>query len=127
LCALFLCLEVVFGFSINLAKSELDLVGNVNNADGLADILGFGVSSLSLKYLGFMLEASFKAKSIEEFKFHLLSWLKVCSLISMGGLGVRNMLLFNCAVLEKWLWHYMHERGLWRVMMDSKYGKPWGG
>jgi hypothetical protein len=42
LCALFLRVEVVFGFSINLANSELDPVGNVNNADGLADILALG-------------------------------------------------------------------------------------
>jgi hypothetical protein len=88
LCALFLWVEVVFGFSINLAKSELDPVGNVNNVDGLADILGFGVSALPLEYLGFLFEASFKAKSIGEFKFHLVSWFKVCSLIFMGGLGV---------------------------------------
>jgi hypothetical protein len=103
LCALFLRVEVVFGFSINLAKSELDPVGNVNYVDGLADILGFGVSALPLEYLGFLFEASFKAKSIEEFKFHLVSWSKVCSLIFMGGLGVQNLLLFNCALLEKWL------------------------
>lgn len=127
MCALFLCFEAVFGFSINLAKSDLGLVGNVNNVDGLVDILGFGVSSLPLTYLGFLLEASFKAKSIEGFKFHLVSWSKVCSSSSMGGLRVRIMLLFNRALLEKWLWHYMHERCLWRVVMDSKYGSSWGG
>ena len=31
----------------------------------------------------------------EEFKCHLVSWSKVCSLILEGGLGVRNLLLFN--------------------------------
>ena len=32
-------------------------MGNVNNVDGLASILGSGVSSLPLKYLGLLLEA----------------------------------------------------------------------
>jgi hypothetical protein len=39
-------------------------VGNVENLDGLAGILGCGVSSLPSKYLGLPLGAYFKAKSI---------------------------------------------------------------
>jgi hypothetical protein len=39
----------------------------------------------------------------EEFKFHLVSWFKVCSKIIEGGLGVQNFLLFNRALLGKWL------------------------
>lgn len=63
---------------INLA-SELVLVGNVENVDGLAGVLGWGVSSLPLKYLGLPLETSFKAKSIwngviEKIEQRLASW-----------------------------------------------------
>jgi len=47
-----------------LAKSELVLVGNVNDVEDLAGILGCGVLSLPLKYLGLSLQASYKAKSI---------------------------------------------------------------
>jgi hypothetical protein len=48
--------------------------------------------------------------------------------ITEEGLGVQNLVLFNLALLEKWLWCYMHEReALWRVIMDSKYGYSWGG
>jgi len=36
------------------------------NVDGLAGILGGGVSSLPLKYLGLPLGASYKAKSIRD-------------------------------------------------------------
>jgi hypothetical protein len=61
---LFLCFEAVLGLRINLAKSELVPIGNVNNVEGLANILGCRVSSLPLKYLGLSLGASFKAKSI---------------------------------------------------------------
>jgi hypothetical protein len=61
---LILIFEVVSGLKINLAKSKLVHVGNVNNVDGLASILGCRVSSLPLKYLSLPLGASFKAKSI---------------------------------------------------------------
>ena len=64
LSCLFLYLEVVLGLKINLAKSELVLVGIVNNVEGLTRILGCRVSSLPMKYLGLPLGASFKIKSI---------------------------------------------------------------
>jgi hypothetical protein len=140
----------------------------VDNTDGLARILGYGVSSLPLKYLGLLLGASFKAKSIwdgvvgkidrrlgswkqmylsegsrvtlikitlsnlptyflslfpiptsvtnhieklhqdflwgglrDELKYHLVSWSKVCSPIFEGGLGNRNLRIFNRALLGK--------------------------
>jgi hypothetical protein len=37
----------------------------------------------------------------EEFKYHLVSWAKVCTPISKGGLGIRNLVLFNRALLRK--------------------------
>jgi hypothetical protein len=39
----------------------------------------------------------------EEFKYHLISWAKVCSPISVGGLGICNLRMFNRALLGKWL------------------------
>lgn len=59
---LFLCFETVSGFRINLVKSELVPVGNINNVEALASILDCRVSSLPMKYLGLLLGASFKAK-----------------------------------------------------------------
>jgi hypothetical protein len=35
----------------------------------------------------------------EEFKYHLLSWSKVCSPISEGGLGIQNLRFFNRTLL----------------------------
>jgi hypothetical protein len=57
----------------------------------------------------------------------LVSWIKVCTPISKGGLWVRNLLLFNRALLGKWPWCYAHEReALWRVvcvlMRSMSYG-----
>jgi hypothetical protein len=192
---LLLSFEAVSGLKINLDKSVLVPVGHVDNMDDLAGILGCGVSSLPLKYLGLPLGAPFKAKfswdevigkierrlaswkrlylskggrvtlikstlsnlptyflslfpissgvSIrieklhrdflwggigEEFKFHVVNWSKVCSPISNGGLGIRNLRIFNKALLGKWLWRYAHERGAWwKSVVDAKYGSNWAG
>jgi hypothetical protein len=192
---LLLCFEVVSGLKVNMAKSALIPVGNVVNVEDLADILGCGVSSLPLQYLGMPLGASFKAKPIwngvvekierrlaswkrmylskggritlikstlsnlptyllslflipasvanrieklyrdflwgglgNEFKFHLVNWSKVCSPISEGGLGIRNLRTFNKALLGKWLWRYAHEReAWWRIVVDAKFGSMRGG
>ena len=43
------------------------------------------------------------------FQYPLVAWDKVCSPIEMGGLGIRNVVSFNQALLEKWLWRYGHE------------------
>jgi hypothetical protein len=61
---LFLSFEAVSSLRINLAKSVLVPVGDVDNMDELAGIMGCGVSYLPLKYLGLQLGAPFKAKSI---------------------------------------------------------------
>jgi hypothetical protein len=52
----------------------------------------------------------------------------VCSPISEGGLGIRNLRTFNKALLGKCLWQYEHEReALWRSAVDAKYGSTWAG
>jgi hypothetical protein len=63
----------------------------------------------------------------EEFKNHLVTWAKVCSLASERGLGIKNLMVFNHALLGKWFWRYGIERDAWwRVVVDSKYGSLWG-
>jgi len=51
---LFLLFEAVLGLKVNLAQSNLIPVGNVDQVGRLASILGCGVASLSVKYLGFL-------------------------------------------------------------------------
>lgn len=41
-----------------------------------------------------------RGKVGDEFKLHLVSWSKICTLISSGDLEVRNLILFNQALLE---------------------------
>ncbi len=56
-------------------------------------------------------------------KYHLVSWDQVCSPISYGGLGVKNLILFNKALLGKWLWRFGSEEShLWRRVIAAKYG-----
>jgi hypothetical protein len=61
-------------------------------------------------------------------KYHLVSWDQVCSPIPYGGLGVKNLSLFNKALLGKWLWRFgAEESHLWRRVIAAKYGEEWGG
>lgn len=57
---LFSCFEVVLKLKINLAKLELVPIGAMEDFGGLASILGCGVSSLPVKYLGLLLGASLR-------------------------------------------------------------------
>ena len=56
---LFLCFEAILGMKVNLAKSELVPMGNVDGVDGLAGIMGYGVYPFPLKYLGLPLGDSY--------------------------------------------------------------------
>jgi len=41
----------------------------------------------------------------------------------LGGLDIRDLHLFNEALLSKWLWRFMNEKGnLWRKVATIKYG-----
>jgi hypothetical protein len=61
-------------------------------------------------------------------KYHLVSWDQICSPIPYGGLGVKNLSLFNKALLGKWLWRFeAKESHLWRRVIAAKYGEEWGG
>jgi hypothetical protein len=49
-------------------------------------------------------------------------------LIPERGLRIRNLRVFNPALLGKRLWRYEFERDAWwKVVVDSKYGRLWGG
>jgi hypothetical protein len=64
----------------------------------------------------------------DEFKYHLIKWSQVCKSMKFGGLGVRNLVKFNQALMGKWLWRYATEReALWRKLVHIKYDSHMGG
>jgi hypothetical protein len=58
----------------------------------------------------------------DEFKYHLVSLDKICSPIFEGGLGIRNLRAFNCALLGKLLWHFGFESDAWWILNTVAYG-----
>ena len=78
---------------VNVGKSEIVPVGEVNNLDALANIFQCRVGSLPMKYLGMLLGTSFKTTSIwnpilEKMEKKLSGWKHLY--LSKGG---RLMLL----------------------------------
>jgi len=56
-------------------------------------------------------------------KIAWLAWDKICNSKDGGGLGIINIRSFNIALLGKWIWRLnSDEGGLWREVIDSKYG-----
>jgi hypothetical protein len=83
-----LCFEVASRFRINLGKLEIVPIGEVEDAEGLTQLLGCRVTSLPMKYLGLPLGASYKAVSIwngviEKMERRLVGW-KRMSLLKGG-------------------------------------------
>ena len=56
--------QAVSGLRINLSKSSILPVGQLDNIQILAGVLGYKIESLPLTYLGLPLGATFKEKAI---------------------------------------------------------------
>jgi hypothetical protein len=85
---LFLCFEAASGLKINLSKSEIVPIGEVQDVGLLASVFGCRVVGLHMKYLGLPLGAHCKATTIwngvlETTERRLAGW-KRC-LLSKGG------------------------------------------
>ncbi|KAG2687140.1 hypothetical protein I3760_09G038400 [Carya illinoinensis] len=92
---------------------------------GRTTLIKSTLSNLPTYFLSlFPIPANFLWRGLgEEFKFHLVKWEQVCRPISGGGLGVRNLRMFNRALLGKWLWRFANEHdSLWKLVVAKKYG-----
>jgi hypothetical protein len=82
------CFEVVTGLKVNMTKSEMVPIGEVNGLNALADLLYCRIGSLSSQYLGMPLGASYKVSAIwnpiiEKIERRLAGWQKIY--LSKGG------------------------------------------
>ena len=82
------CFQVFTGLKVNVGKSEIVPIEEVNNLDALANILQCRVGSLPMKYLGMPLGSSFKTTSIwnpilEKMEKKLSGWKRLY--LSKGG------------------------------------------
>jgi hypothetical protein len=80
--------ELVSGLKVNLDKSVVVPVGVVDNVGALVEVLGCGIGSLPLPYLGLPLESRFKDKTswngvVEKTIRSLPSWKRMY--LSKGG------------------------------------------
>jgi hypothetical protein len=85
---LLVCFELVSGLKVNLVKSVVVLVGVVDNVGALAEVLGCGIGSLPLPYLGLLLGSRFKDEAswngvVEKTICSLSSWKRMY--LSKGG------------------------------------------
>ena len=79
---LLLCFQAVTSLKVNVAKSEMVPIGEVNNVQALAEILGCRVGALPMTNLGMPLGAPHKSPSIwnpilEKFERKLAGWKKL--------------------------------------------------
>ncbi|CAN0838702.1 LINE-1 retrotransposable element ORF2 protein [Linum grandiflorum] len=182
--------QTITGLKVNLHKSSIAVVGQVDDPQGFADALGCRLESFPSTYLGLPLGARaanvalwnpmiarvrdrldtwrarhlsfggrltliksvltnlpvyflsmFRAPAavIKDFekiqrnflwsghaetrKFHLVSWDRVKTPISRGGLGILDISCLNKALLSKWLWRFGTEQAAWwRDLIRHKYG-----
>ena len=56
-------------------------------------------------------------------EIHLVAWRELFLPKKGGGLGIRDLVLFNKALLGKWIWRFaLGEDKLWCRVMKGKYG-----
>ena len=60
-------------------------------------------------------------------KIAWIRWEIICKSKDEGGIGLKDIHLFNKALLAKWKWRLgTEEHGLWKDILESKYGS-WSG
>uniref|UniRef100_A0A2N9F2D7 Reverse transcriptase domain-containing protein n=1 Tax=Fagus sylvatica TaxID=28930 RepID=A0A2N9F2D7_FAGSY len=107
---------------------------------GRLTLLKSTLSSLPTFYLSLFTIPCSIAKRIEQiqrkflwggsddtFKHCLVKWDTVCSPVSKGGLGVRKLVPFNRALLDKWLWRFgVEDNRLWKRVLVERHGAGCG-
>ncbi|CAK8573188.1 unnamed protein product [Lathyrus sativus] len=51
-----------------------------------------------------------------------ISWSFICKPKTHGGIGIKNIGVFNIALLPKWLWRFIKEpSALWKTFLEARY------
>ncbi|RVW16563.1 hypothetical protein CK203_069336 [Vitis vinifera] len=128
---------------INLDKSEIIPVGEVEEVEELAVELGCRVGYLPSSYLDLPLGAHHKSLSMwdgveERVRRRLALWKRqhiskggriifIKSTMAnkeKGGIGIRKLALLNKALLGKWIWRFACEKkNLWKKVISVKHGQ----
>ncbi|RVW28164.1 Calcium-transporting ATPase 10, plasma membrane-type [Vitis vinifera] len=109
------------GLRINLAKSEIIPVGEVDEILEMAVELGCKGVARRLEKL--QRDFLWGGGSTER-KAHLVSWEKVCVSKEKGGLGLRKIAQLNKALLGKWVWRFARAKDeMWKRVLVAKYGQ----
>jgi hypothetical protein len=107
--ALLVCFEAISSLKVNLSKSTLIPVGPVEDLNQLAELLGCGISSMPLKYLGLQLGASFKLKTmwveLEDLMARRLAPWKMMYLSKGGRVALIKSTLSNLPTYMMPLYH----------------------
>jgi hypothetical protein len=62
---------------------------------------------------------------LEVKKMCWVSWDRICQPKEKGGLGIKNMELFNSSLLCKWKWRCLEDRANpWNELLRFRYGSP---
>jgi hypothetical protein len=60
---------------------------------------------------------------LEEKKLCWVKWDVICLPKDQGGLGVKNLTLFNKALLSKWKWRFLtNDTAVWSELLRFRYG-----
>lgn len=83
---------------------------------GRVTLINSVITNIPIHHLSFY---KVSVKVIKVIKF-IYSWSLVCKPKEVGGLGIKDMAIFNRALLSKWLWRFIHEpNAIWVGIIEE--------
>jgi hypothetical protein len=110
--------------------------GRILSIGGRVTLINSVLSSLPLYYFSFFKAPSCVIKELVSIQRNFLwggregerkmcwvSWERICQPKKLGGLGIKNLEIFNSSLLCKWKWRCLSEgEATWHVLLKYRYG-----